>query len=114
MAANTDGSRCGFGADRFQNMRSAEKEIGHARGRVIAGNALVTASVFCGIGRGCGIGSCGVPRPSLGDYVRGGRRRRGLTPPERPNVSYALCSPPITPSRTTQRWRLRYAPVAST
>jgi hypothetical protein len=37
-----------------------------------------------------GSGSWGGRCPSPGDCVRGGRPRRGLAPPERANVSYAL------------------------
>ena len=38
----------------------------------------------------CGIGSCGVPRPSLGGYVTGTGATRGCPPPEGVDVAYPL------------------------
>jgi len=49
----------------------------------------------------CGIGSCGVPRPSLADYVRGPKATRGAIAAEACYVAYA---PRVTTWKRDKRW----------
>src|SRR5262245_1793710 len=51
----------------------------------------------------CDIGPCGVPRPSLADYVIGTGTTRGQPPPEDANVGY----PPRTAIRLGLEWAMR-------